>query len=375
MLFLCDLVNKKVYYLPIQDFFIKNETKYETLYEKNDIDIGRKEMEDNVIYIDLDDAEGFDPSKYSNEPSSFFKEVPEVAEPLLKGANKTFDNIKKIIYRTPAVLDSLKTAIPEMTFQAVFTDEQKIKIAEGTLKLMTKKDGKLLATLIDHNTKKIVATVPLKSIKKVPELSKALDKYSTQMQMAQIAEQIQLIQSAIDDVRLGQENDRLATAYSCQQKLIQAREIKNPALKMSALLQIALSSEDSRNRLMLSQKESIKYLQEQPEAFWAKLLGGDKASNIEARLKELREGLKAINMVSLSETMAYFEMGEHEAAKVCLKYYGDYIKETYLSLPGLVERLDLMDPSPENYWSKTLPKIKKNIGLLPHNEEIELIGE
>ena len=36
MLFLCDLVNRKVYYLPIQDFFIKNETKYETLYEKND---------------------------------------------------------------------------------------------------------------------------------------------------------------------------------------------------------------------------------------------------------------------------------------------------------------------------------------------------
>ena len=36
LLFLCDLVNRKVYYLPIQDFFIKNETKYETLYEKND---------------------------------------------------------------------------------------------------------------------------------------------------------------------------------------------------------------------------------------------------------------------------------------------------------------------------------------------------
>lgn len=232
-----------------------------------------------------------------------------------------------------------------------------------------------MATLIDPNTNKIVATVPLKSIKKVPELSKALDRYSTQMQMAQIAEQIQLIQSAIDDVRQGQENDRLATAYSCQQKLIQAREIRNPELKMSALLQIALSSEDSRNLLMLSQKESIKYLQEQPESFWAKLLGGDKASNIETRLKELREGLKAINMVSLSETMAYFEMGEHEAAKVCLKYYGDYIKETYLSLPGLVERLDLMDPSPENYWSKTLPKIKDNIGLLPQNEEIGRIGE
>lgn len=43
--------------------------------------------------------------------------------------------------------------------------------------------------------------------------------YASQMQMAQIAEQIQVVQLAIEEVRQGQEYDRLAMAYSCQQKV------------------------------------------------------------------------------------------------------------------------------------------------------------
>ena len=67
--------------------------------------------------------------------------------------------------------------------------------------------------------------------------------------------------------------------------------------------------------------------------------------------------------------MAYFEMGEIESAQQSLQYYADYIQETYLDIDGLVERLDMLDPSPENYWSKTLPDIKKRIIELPFNVE------
>ena len=46
-----------------------------------------------------------------------------------------------------------------------------------------------------------------------------------------------------------------------------------------------------------------------------------------------------------------------------------------LKVPGLVERLDLIDPSPENYWSKALPDIEKKINALPCVEETLFIGE
>ena len=65
---------------------------------------------------------------------------------------------------------------------------------------------------------------------------------------------------------------------------------------------------------------------------------------------------------------------ETEAARLSLQYYAGYIQKAYLETKGLVERLDLIDPSPENYWSKTLPDIEKKIQALPFNEEHKLLG-
>ena len=64
----------------------------------------------------------------------------------------------------------------------------------------------------------------------------------------------------MEEVRVGLENDRLALAYSCQQKLIQAMEIKDEILKQQALLSVIHSAEDSRNLLMLSQSSNLKFI-------------------------------------------------------------------------------------------------------------------
>ena len=254
------------------------------------------------------------------------------------------------------------------------TDEQKSQIAQGVLKLMTKKDGSLMANLVNPNTNRIVSTVSLKSVKVTPEISQAMTSYATQMQMAQIAEQIQLIQVAVEEVRQGQEYDRLATAYSCQQKLLQAMTIKNPELKAMALLRVASDAEDSRNLLMQSQNANLTFIKNQPESFWGKLVSGATPEKVNSRINEIRESLCAVNMVSLSEAIAYHEMGETEVARLSLQYYAGYIQKAYLETKGLVERLDLIDPSPENYWSKILPDIEKKIQVLPFNEEHKLLG-
>lgn len=78
-------------------------------------------------------------------------------------------------------------------------------------------------------------------------------------------------------------------------------------------------------------------------------------------------------MVSLAEAMAYQEMGENAAARQSLQYYAEYIEKSYLSTKGLVERLDSIDPSSENYWTKTLPDIKRKIQALPCIEEVALL--
>lgn len=332
-------------------------------------------MDDEVIYITLDDIEVVDTSEYSGEIVEQFSTVPDVAKPLLKYAKATFKKIEQMLYSAPAIVNLVKANIPDVTLQAVLTDEQKQQIAKGALKLMTKKDGSLMANLVNPETKKIVATIPLKNVKMAPEVTQAMTNYATQMQMAQIAEQIQIVQLAVEEVRMGQEYDRLATAYSCQQKLLQAMEIKNPELRAMALMQIASDAEDSRNLLMLSQKTNVGFITDQPESFFGKIIGGATPEKINSRMNEIRESLCAVNVVSLAEAIAYQELGEDSAARKSLVYYGEFVQKTYLAVPGLVERLDLIDPSPENYWSRTLPNIEKRIQALPCNQEQNLIEE
>ena len=328
---------------------------------------------DDAIHISPDDIEIVNASEYSEDLTEYFNDMPEVARPLLKGAKEVFSKIEQMLYSAPAFINLVKASIPEQTFQAILTDDQKAKIASGALRLMTKKDGSLMANLVNPETNKIVSTISLQSVNLSPEISQAMTSYASQMQMAQIAEQIQVVQLAIEEVRQGQEYDRLAMAYSCQQKLLQAMEIKNPELKAMALLQIASDAEDSRNLLMQSQNVNLVFIKEQPESFFGKLLSGATPDKISQRMNEIRESLSAVNMVSLAEAMAYQEMGENAAARQSLQYYASYIEKAYLSTKGLVERLDLIDPAPENYWTKALPDIRKKIQALPCVEEMQLL--
>lgn len=261
-------------------------------------------MED-TIYISPDEIEVIDVEGYSYEVVQHFSDMPEVAKPLLRGAKKTFKKIEEMLYTAPAFINMVKASIPDQAFQAILTDEQKSQIASGALKLMTKKDGTLMANLINPETNKIISTISLKSVDLAPALTEAMTSYATQMQIAQIAEEIHTVQIAIEEVRQGQEFDRLAMAYSCQQKLLQAMQIKNPELKAMALMRIVSDAEDSRNLLMQSQNANLTFIKEQPESFWGKLLSGANPEKIGQRMNEIRESLSAVNMVSLAEAMAY----------------------------------------------------------------------
>lgn len=313
-------------------------------------------------------------SDYADDMAVHFGNLPRVATPLVTAAKTTLAKIERMLASAPSFIQTVKACVPEQTFKAILTDEQKGKIATGALKLMTKKDGSLMATLVNPDTGKIVSTVGLEKVTITPELSSAMTDFASQMQMAQLAEQIQCVQIAIEEVHQGQEFDRLAMAYSCQQKLLQAMAIRNPEFRAMALIRIAGDAEDSRNALMQSQHANVEFIKNQPESFWGKLLSGAKTEKIEARMEEIRDSLGAVNMVSLVEAMAFQEMGENESAQISLQYYAEFIQKTYLSTPGLVERLDLIDSSPENYWSKALPEIERSIQALPYASDIKLIG-
>lgn len=332
-------------------------------------------VEPNKIYLSEQEVEVIDRSEYKTDLTEFFSDMPAVARPLLKSAEKAFTKLEEMLYSAPSFINMVRAHVPEQTFQTVLSKDQKAKLASGALQLMTKKDGSLTANLVNPKTKKIISTISLQEVSLSPAIAEAMTSYGAQMQLAQIAEQIQEVQQAVEEVRQGQEADRLATAYSCQQKLLQAAEIKNPELKAMALLRIVSDAEDSRNLLMQSQAANIAFIKGQPESFIGKFLSGAKNEKINQRMQEIRESLNIVNLISLTEAMAYEELGEREASKKSLQYYADYIEKTYLETEGFVERLDMIDPAPENYWSEIVPKIQQKIQALPGvNQENRLEG-
>ena len=290
----------------------------------------------------------------------------EWASTLFSKANDTLDSIKDIISCSPSFINLVKSTIPQTSYQAILTGEQQAKLASGALKLMQKNTGELMATLVNPNTGKIVSKIALEKISNTPNLQNALTNFAMQQQLAKITEQLELLCIAVEEVRVGQENDRLAAALSCEQKLLQAMKISSPELKSQALLRIAHDCEDSRNALMKSQSVNIEFIKAQPKTYLEKLFSRKTASNkkIDLRMNEIRNSLYVLNMVSLTQALAYQELNEPSAAHEGLLYFSNYIQKSFLDTKDCVVRLDSIDPSPDNYWSKSLPKITKEINQL-----------
>ena len=329
-------------------------------------------MNDNdVIDFTNQKLEVINLNDYKYNVHDLFKDIPDAAVAIINKANELLKKIENLLYTAPSFLEAVRATIPKITYQAILSDKQQELLSKGVIKLMTKKDGSLLANLINTKTKKIVATIPLKDIKLTPELCQALQSFTMQLQLSQISEQMRIIQKSVEEVKKGQEIDRLATAYSCQQKLLQSLEIKDKKLRKYALLNLAFDSENSRNLLMQSQKFNLNSLMNQPESYIGKIISGSTQSEINSKMIEIRESLNTLNMVTLVEAIAYQELGEESALKKSFQYYNSFINSVYLKDKQLLEKLDLLDSSSVNYWTNVLPKLTKNIKRISDSKELK----
>lgn len=302
----------------------------------------------------------------------FFETSDGFTKDLLEDADINFNKIKDGLYKLPGFLYYLEAHIPEKHFKAVLTKDQNRKLLDGSLELLRRKSGELLAELRDPDSKKIVGKINLKEVDLTPELAQARALYAMQIQMAQISEEINSMAQAIEEVRQGQQDDRIAIANSCKQKLIQAKYIKNPSLREKLYLQVISDAENSRNQLMLNQMTTIKFIEDMPMSGWQKLISNPDTKEVDEKLNSLMDGLNTINMVSLVAIMAYYELGEKDAALASFAYFSDFIKKAYFSTPGLVERLDNLDKSTNNIWKDKIFKINTNILELSQRETLQI---
>lgn len=312
--------------------------------------------------------------KVNKRPETLFENDPEMQKNyFVKNARRVFDQIHDTLCALPAFLEVVERLVPVEEWVLVFTDEQKKELAKGALKLMAKKNGDIIAKVVDPKTHQIVANIPVKQVEKIKDINPAMNDFMVQMQLANLAQEMKEVHRVVSRIQQGLEFDRLASAYSNERKLKHARQIQNKELQTQALLMIAHSAEDSRSRLMLGMKENIDFIMHQPENEFIKLFATN-PKEINDRMNEIRSRVVAINQDSMTEATAYWALGEKQAALNTIENYRMFLEDSELTQREVLNRLDVVDPNPENYWTKQFPIIQDTVHKISYEGAPLLLG-
>ena len=312
--------------------------------------------------------------KVNKRPEMLFENDPEMEKNyFVKNAGRVFDQIHDTLCALPAFLEVVERLVPVEEWVLVFTDEQKKELAKGALKLMAKKDGDIIAKVVDPKTHQIVANVPVKQVERIKDINPAMNDFMVQMQLANLAQEMKEVHRVVSRIQQGLEFDRLASAYSNERKLKYARQIQNKELQTQALLMIAHSAEDSRSRLMLGMKENIDFIMHQPENEFVKLFATN-PKEINDRMNEIRSRVVAINQDSMTEATAYWALGEKQAALNTIENYRMFLEDSELTKREVLNRFDVVDPNPENYWTKQFPTIQDTVHKITYEGAPLLLG-
>lgn len=312
--------------------------------------------------------------KVNKRPEMLFENDSEMQKNyFVNNAGRVFDQIHDTLCALPAFLEVVERLVPVEEWVLVFTDEQRKELAKGALKLMAKKNGDIIAKVVDPKTHQIVANIPVKQVEKIKDINPAMNDFMVQMQLANLAQEMKEVHRVVSRIQQGLEFDRLASAYSNERKLKYARQIQNKELQTQALLMIAHSAEDSRSRLMLGMKEDIQFIMGQPENEFIKLFTTN-PKEINNRMNEIRSRVVAINQDSMTEATAYWALGEKQAALNTIENYRMFLEDSELIKREVLNRLDVVDPNPENYWTKQFPTIQDTVHKITYEGAPLLLG-
>ena len=280
---------------------------------------------------------------------------------------KQYEIIIEGLRKLPALIDIAKSLKVQEYLVADPNNVQSRKLAEGLLKIMKDKDGNLLASLQNVDSNKIDSNLRLKDLKLTPEVNKAINNFIMQQQMAQIINMINNVQSSINRVISGQQDDRIAICYSAEQQLINARIIRNEKIRQLCYVSAIKSAEDARNMLMLDLKRNLDFVNNLTEKKTEMIFSKTSTNDVHKRIQEIDKGFSILTKATLVESAIFYELAEKNAMLNCLSSHVEFINKNFNRKTIL--KLNSNAKESSDYWFKQLPKTTKKLGFL-----IETLG-
>lgn len=291
------------------------------------------------------------------------------------------DILSSLVETVPAISEMLKGLRKTNHLRLIFSDEVKKKLADGTYKLMQRKDldGVFKAVVVDSKGKtRAIADIKVEELGNGVDparIASAMQGMAIQQQLRDIAGQLEEMSAAMEDIIMGQHNDRLALYYSGEAMFRESLTVNDPALKKQLMAASVLELTNAINSLQITLTYTINEICTSYNRSKGKF---DLNSNvIREKMFLINSSFQTIHKANTLKVAIYYNQGEYAALTSVLSDYHSFIERTLTDERSHI--LYLADPNEkriDGIWNSRhndLPlKIMKAKSILNKPEEYVL---
>lgn len=294
-------------------------------------------------------------------PTQFFTSAISTS---LQKAEKTLETIYKTVLADASISSQIKQSTKKGFRLVVDATEDTLEaIEKGKIKLSTDKAGRTFAQVRKADGK-YGSKLPIKKEQfgkgvDPVQMANALQMKALQDQINDISDQIFFIDSGVQEILQGQQNDRIALYYSGVSLFLEARNISDLEMKKVVTAQALKALSDSTFQLTLKIQSDIKYLanREYEEAKGKK----NRESLIGSRMDDINQSFAYIHQATMLKAGTYCEIGEYSAMAAVLDEYSYFIENTIKDNVSILAQCDINDDGSEDGIWKSRAKMELNV--------------
>lgn len=218
-------------------------------------------------------------------------------------------------------------------------EELKESIESGAVELVTSKSGEIYAQLRDV-TGHFGKPIPIK--KELAEEGVTVDALQMAIQIEAIKAQLQIIiegmreiESRVTDVIQGQRNDRIGLFYSGLSLYVEARSIRDDALRKQIIAQALQSISNANSQMIQDIRTSVEYLLTEQYR-----KSKNKTAKIDEHLNIINQCYDVVYRASFLKAAIYQDNGEIESMLTAIDEYGTFVQKMIVPYVGKLSELD-----------------------------------
>ncbi len=262
------------------------------------------------------------------------------------------DILLSLVESSPAVAELIKGMEKSERLQLVFSDKVQKKIADGTYKLMKRKDvdGVFKAVVVDEKGKtRAIADLKWEEIGSGVDpaaMTSAMQGMAIQQQLREISEQLQDMSAAMEDVLMGQHNDRLAMFFSGEAIYREALAASDETLKRSLTSAAIMALTNASTSLQASLVYEVNAICDKYDEEKGRFVG-IKSEKLMEKMYLINSSFQTIHKATTLKAAIYYREGEYQALTTVLSDYKGFLER---SLPEeKAHILYLADPNEKTF--------------------------